>query len=67
MQVLNSSGTVLSTLATYSNLNKAPGYSQKSFSLATYAGQTITLKFLGAEDVLYQTSFVIDDTALNVS
>ncbi len=67
VQVLNSAGTVLATLATYSNLNKAPGYSQKPFSLAAYAGQTITLKFLGAEDVMLQTSFVIDDTALDVS
>ena len=67
VQVLNSSGTVLTTLATYSNLNKATGYSQKTFSLAAYAGQNVTLKFTATEDVLYQTSFVIDDTAVNVS
>ncbi len=67
VQVLNSAGTVLATLATYSNLNKAAGYSQKSFSLAAYAGQTVTLKFTATEDVLYQTSFVVDDTAVNVS
>ncbi|MFG1775005.1 M4 family metallopeptidase [Micromonospora sp. NPDC049051] len=67
VQVLNSSGTVLATLATYSNLNKAAGYSQKSFSLAAYKGQTVTLKFTGVEDVSLQTSFVVDDTALNVS
>ncbi|HEY5837039.1 M4 family metallopeptidase [Streptomyces sp.] len=54
------------TLATYSNLNKATGYSQKSFNLAAYAGQTVTLKFTGTEDVSLQTSFVVDDTALNV-
>ncbi|RPE37701.1 hypothetical protein EDD90_0561 [Streptomyces sp. Ag109_O5-1] len=67
VQVLNSSGTVLSTLATYSNLNAASGYTQRSFSLASYAGQTVTLKFTGAEGSTLQTSFVIDDTALNVS
>ncbi|WP_405525075.1 hydrolase [Streptomyces canus] len=66
-QVLNSSGTVLSTLATYSNLNAASGYTQRSFSLAGYAGQTVTLKFTGTEGSTLQTSFVIDDTALNVS
>jgi hypothetical protein len=66
VQVLNSSGTVLSTLATYSNLNAASGYTQRSFSLASYAGQTVTLKFTGAEDSVDQTSFVLDDTALNV-
>ncbi|WP_329238700.1 hydrolase [Streptomyces canus] len=67
VQVLNSSGTVLSTLATYSNLNAASGYTQRSFSLAGYAGQTVTLKFTGTEGSTLQTSFVIDDTALNVS
>ncbi|MEW1648048.1 hydrolase [Streptomyces sp. NPDC091219] len=67
VQVLNSSGTVLSTLATYSNLNAASGYTQRSFSLASYAGQTVTLKFTGVEGSTLQTSFVIDDTALNVS
>ncbi len=67
VQVLNSSGTVLSTLATYSNLNKAAGYSQKSFSLSAFAGQTIQLRFTGVEDASLQTSFVVDDTALDVS
>ncbi|MFI6493847.1 hydrolase, partial [Streptomyces sp. NPDC050564] len=67
-QVLNSSGTVLSTLATYSNLNAASGYTQRTFSLGTaYAGQTVTIKFTGTEGSTLQTSFVIDDTALNVS
>ncbi|WP_371569729.1 hydrolase [Streptomyces canus] len=67
VQVLNGSGTVLGTPATYSNLNAASGYTQRSFSLAGYAGQTVTLKFTGTEGSTLQTSFVIDDTALNVS
>lgn len=67
-QVLNSGGTVLSTLATYSNLNAASGYTQRTFSLgSTYAGQTVTIKFTGVEGSTLQTSFVLDDTALNVS
>ncbi|MEU8590148.1 hydrolase [Streptomyces sp. NPDC048664] len=67
VQVLNSSGTVLGTLATYSNLNAASGYAQHSFNLASYAGQTVTLKFTGTEGSTLQTSFVLDDTALDVS
>jgi hypothetical protein len=55
------------TLATYSNLNKATGYTQKSLNLSSYAGQTVTLKFTGTEDSSLQTSFVLDDTAVNVS
>ncbi|WP_071659733.1 putative Ig domain-containing protein [Streptomyces humi] len=52
------------TLATYSNLNAASGYVQKSFSLGSYAGSTVTLKFSGVEDSSLQTSFVLDDTAV---
>jgi Subtilase family/Viral BACON domain len=67
VQIRNSSGaTILSTLATYSNLNKAAGYSQKSFNLIAFAGQTIQIFFTATEDSSLQTSFVIDDTALNV-
>jgi serine protease len=55
------------TLATYSNLNANSGYVQKSFNVSSFAGQTVTLKFTGSEDVSLQTSFVIDDTAVNVS
>jgi serine protease len=65
VQVLNSSGTVLSTLATFSNLNHISGYLQHSYSLGSFAGQNITLKFTGSEDSSLQTSFVIDDTAVN--
>ncbi|MEU5885558.1 M4 family metallopeptidase [Streptomyces sp. NPDC047461] len=52
------------TLATYSNLNAAGGYVQKSFSLSAFAGTTVTLKFSGVEDSSLQTSFVVDDTAV---
>jgi PKD repeat protein len=61
LQVLNSTGTVLANLYTYSNLNHNTGYSLRSFNLADYAGQNIRLKFTGTEDNTNQTSFVIDD------
>jgi hypothetical protein len=66
VQIRNSSGTVLATLATYSNLNKNTGYTQKSFSLNSYIGQTIQVYLVGSEDSTLQTSFVVDDFALNV-
>jgi len=66
VQVLNSSNTVLATLATFSNLNKAAGYQQHTFSVISFKGQTIKIKFLGVEDTSLQTSFVLDDIALNV-
>src|SRR5438132_8441751 len=65
VQILNSSGGLLQTLATYSNLNANNTYVQKSFDLTNYKGQTIRVRFYGTEDSSLQTSFVIDDTALN--
>ncbi len=67
VQVRNSSGTVLSTLATFSNLNHNTGYSQKSFNLLSFKGQTIQIFFSGVEDSTLQTSFVVDDVNLNVT
>ena len=67
VQVRNSSGTVLSTLATFSNLNHNTGYAQKSFNLLSFKGQTIQIFFKGVEDSTLQTSFVVDDVNLNVT
>ena len=55
------------TLTTLSNLNKAAGYTQRSFDVSAFAGQTVTVKFTGTEDSSLQTSFVVDDTALTAS
>ena len=66
VQIRNSSGTVLSTLATYSNLNKASGYQQKTFNLTSFRGQTIQIFFTASDDVSLQTSFVLDDVTVNV-
>jgi hypothetical protein len=55
------------TLATFSNLNHISGYQQHSYSLSGFAGQSVTLKFTGAEDISLQTSFVLDDTAVTSS
>jgi hypothetical protein len=67
VQVLNSSGTVLSTPATYSNVNAVSSYTKRSFDLSAYAGQTVTLRYTVTEGSKLQTSFVIDDTALDVA
>lgn len=67
VRIRNSSNTVLATLATYSNLNQNPTYVLRSFDLSAYKGQTIRIYFLGTEDSSLQTSFVIDDTAVNVN
>jgi subtilisin family serine protease len=63
VQIRNSSNTVLTTLATYSNLDETTGYTFKTFDLTAFKGQTIRIYFLGTEDSSLATSFVIDDTS----
>ena len=67
VQIRNSSGAILKTLATYSNLNAATGYKVYSFDLAEYKGQTIQLYFLGAEDAALSTGFILDKVNLMVT
>jgi len=67
VQVRNSAGTVLATLATYSNLNKSTSYAQKTFDLSAYKGQTIRVYFNGTEDSSLATSFFLDDTAVSIT
>lgn len=55
------------TLATYSNLDRASGYVRKTIDVSSYAGQTVNLAFTGTEDSSLQTSFVLDDVALDTS
>ncbi|HEX5601879.1 MAG TPA: S8 family peptidase [Pyrinomonadaceae bacterium] len=63
VQVRNTSNTVLSTLGTFSNLNKSTGYVLRTFDVTAFKGQTVRIYFLGNEDSSLQTSFVIDDTS----
>jgi hypothetical protein len=67
VQLRNSSGAILKTLATYSNLNAATGYKVYSIDLAAYKSQAIQLYFLGAEDAALSTGFILDKVNLMVS
>ena len=66
VEVRSTSGTLLATLATYSNLNKGTAgvYSQKSLNLSAYKGQTIRLQFRATTDVSLSTTFRIDDVSV---
>ena len=65
VEVRNTSGALLGTLATYSNSDKGTTYAQKgAFSLAAYAGQTIRLQFRSTNDGTSPTTFQIDDAAV---
>ncbi|HEY2286378.1 MAG TPA: putative Ig domain-containing protein [Streptosporangiaceae bacterium] len=70
VQVLNSSGTVLATLGSFSNQNASTAYVQHSFSLTPFIGQKVTVKFTGKETLTgggANTSFFDDDNAVSVS
>ncbi|MBS2537987.1 putative Ig domain-containing protein [Catenulispora sp. NF23] len=67
VQVLDGSGNALGTVHSFTNLNANTGFAQQTYSLAQYAGKTVTLQFTGKNDYEDPTSWVIDDTALTVS
>jgi hypothetical protein len=69
VQVRNTSGTVLATLATYTNVDAAAmaDYEEKTFNLTAYAGQTIRIFLEGVENSSVTTGFLVDDFELNVT
>lgn len=67
VEVRNTAGTLLATLATYSNLDKGTAgvYAQKGpFNLLPYHGQTIRVQFRGTTDSSLVTSFRVDDVSV---
>ncbi len=66
VEVRNTSGTLLTTLATYSNLNKGTAgvYSQKSLNVAAYKGQTVRIHFRSTMDSSITSTFRVDDVSL---
>jgi hypothetical protein len=55
------------TVASYSNLDQAPGYQQRTIDVTPYLGQTVTVKFTGIDDAGLTTNFVLDNLALNTT
>lgn len=60
----DNSGNTLTTLATYSNLNKGTGYTLQRFDVSSYMGQVVRVTFKMTEDSSLQTSFVLDCVSL---
>ncbi|WP_406192626.1 M4 family metallopeptidase [Kitasatospora sp. NBC_01560] len=53
-------------LATWSNLDATTGYVRRSVDLSAYAGQYVTVTFVGREDLAARTTYLIDDTAVTL-
>lgn len=66
VEVRNTAGTLLGTVATYSNVNESAigSYGQKSLSLASYRGQTVRLQFRVTTDSSLPSTFRIDDVSV---
>ncbi len=67
VEVRSTSGSLLATLATYSNLNKASAgaYTLRTLNLpAAYIGQTVRIQFRSTMDSSVTTTFRVDDASL---
>ncbi len=65
VEIQDSAGVTLATLATFSNLNANSAYAlQGSFGLSAYAGQTVRLRFRTATNASRTTTFRVDDVSV---
>ncbi|MFN2416039.1 MAG: M36 family metallopeptidase [Pyrinomonadaceae bacterium] len=67
VEVRNTSGTLLATLATFSNQNSgtAGAYLLRGpYNLGSFAGQTVRIQFRGTNDITLPTSFRVDDASV---
>jgi Zn-dependent metalloprotease len=67
IEVRNTSGTLLATLATFSNQNSGTAgvyILRGPFSLGAFAGQTVRVQFRATNDITLPTSFRVDDVSV---
>ena len=66
VEVRSTSGALLGTLGTFSNRNATSlgSYTQRSFSLAGWRGQTVRVQFRATTDSILPTAFRVDDVSL---
>ena len=67
IEVRSTSGTLLATLATFSNQNSGTAgvyVSRGPYNLGAFAGQTVRIQFRATEDITLPTSFRVDDVTV---
>ncbi len=67
IEVRSTTGTLLATLATFSNQNSGTAgvyVLRGPFNLNSFAGQTVRIQFRGTNDITLPTSFRVDDVSL---
>jgi hypothetical protein len=67
IEVRSSTGTLLGTLATFSNQNSGTAgvyVLRGPYNLGAFAGQTVRIQFRGTNDITLPTSFRVDDVSV---
>jgi hypothetical protein len=67
IEVRSTTGTLLATLATFSNQNSGTAGTyvlRGPFNLSSFAGQTVRIQFRGTNDISLPTSFRVDDVSV---
>lgn len=67
IEVRSTSGTLLATLATFSNVNSGTAgvyVLRGPYNLSSFAGQTVRIQFRGTNDITLPTSFRVDDVSV---
>jgi len=64
VRVYGSTGTLLATLATYSNLSASSGYVQHNLNMTPYIGQTVQVDFVGVNNATLETTWDLDNVTL---
>ena len=67
IEVRNTSGTLLATLATFSNQNSGTAgvyVLRGPYNLGAFAGQTVRIQFRSTTDITLPTSFRVDDVSV---
>jgi len=67
IEVRSTSGTLLATLATFSNQNSGTAgvyVLRGPYNLGAFAGQTVRIQFRATEDITLPTSFRVDDVSV---
>jgi hypothetical protein len=67
IEVRSTGGTLLATLATFSNQNSGTAgvyVLRGPFNLSSFAGQTVRIQFRGTNDITLPTIFRVDDVSL---
>lgn len=67
IEVRSTSGTLLATLATFSNQNSGTAgvyVLRGPYNLSAFAGQTVRIQFRATEDITLPTSFRVDDVSV---